>query len=102
MRTRGFRWVLVLGLGLLVGGAFGQEAPPKPKGPTPQPTPALEAEFTLSVEFPGGTVGQYIDALKKAAGKNAVNVVASRQAMEVPLAPVSLREEWIDRKSTRL
>jgi hypothetical protein len=91
MRTRGLGWALVLMVGMIGGAALGQE-PPKPRGPVGQPTPAVESELTLSVDFPGGTVGQYIDALKKAAGRNAVNVVASRQAMEVPVAPISLRD----------
>jgi hypothetical protein len=56
--------------------------PPEPSAP----------DFTVSVEFRGGTVGQYIDTIKAAAKDHAVNVVASRAAMEVQIGPISLRD----------
>jgi hypothetical protein len=57
-----------------------------------QPEQPKAPDLVVTVDFPGGTVGQYIDALKKAAGRQAVNVVTSRAATEVPIGPISLRE----------
>jgi hypothetical protein len=56
--------------------------------PAQMPNPI--AEPSLTVEFAGGTVAQYIDSLKKS-GK-AVNVVASERASKQPLSPISLSQ----------
>jgi hypothetical protein len=105
LKLRGLVWAAAVAAGMAVSSlAMGQdEAPargPAAKSPRGTPAPGLPPareeppapDFTLSVDFPGGTVGQYIEALKKAAGGHAVNVVASRAAMEVTIAAVSLRD----------
>ena len=54
--------------------------------------PSLLPDFTVTVDFPGGTVGQYVQLLKQASGRNAVNVVMSRAATEVQIGTISMRE----------
>lgn len=57
-------------------------AAPDPAGP----------DVILTINFPGGTVGDYINQLKAAAGKQPANIVTSRAATEVQIGPISLRE----------
>ena len=54
----------------------------------PGQAPAMEP--SLSIDFPGGTVTQYVEALKKS-GKP-VNVVTSERAAKQQLAPISLSQ----------
>jgi hypothetical protein len=95
LTMRGLVAAVLVGVVGCGGVAAGQdEAKPKnvvkemPKQPEPPPPP----EFTLTVDFAGGTVGQYIEALKKAAGRNAVNIVGSRAVLDMQMAPVALRD----------
>ncbi|MCC6661352.1 MAG: hypothetical protein IT437_10750 [Phycisphaerales bacterium] len=53
--------------------------------------PATQPGPGISVEFPGGTVNEYVAALKKAAGGTPVNAVVSEEAGVQVLPPISLR-----------
>jgi hypothetical protein len=63
-------------------------------GQPPQITSSSEDKFgpTLSVNFGGGTLESYLQALQKAAGDKAVNVVVSAEAKKVELPPIVLRD----------
>src|SRR4051812_33062131 len=82
---------VVLGMG---GGVVGQEAgqPKNPAEVAKQPDQPAAPEVTLTVDFPGGTVKQYIEHLKHAAVRNPVNVVVSEAAMSSQIATISLRD----------
>lgn len=59
-----------------------------------QPPPGQASAIipTVSVEFAGGTVGEYVAALKKAAGPaTAVNAIVSDAASRMALAAISLK-----------
>jgi hypothetical protein len=73
---------------LAAAGVLCAAAPAQPKA-TPPPEPG--AAPTVSVEFAGGTVAEYVAALRKAAGPSPVNIVVSEAAAQVRLAPVSLK-----------
>ncbi|MFG0285872.1 MAG: TolC family protein [Phycisphaerales bacterium JB039] len=51
---------------------------------------------TVDVSFRGGTVGDYLKALKSAAEPTPVNVVASDEVLRLKANPVDLREVQID------
>lgn len=68
----------------------------QPKNPPMQP-PAVKREpeaqrLAITVEFSGGTVAEYVVALKEACKPNPVNVVLSEGAAADKLAPISLRQ----------
>lgn len=65
-----------------------QQTYPTPAGPAG----AQEPSFLISVNFAGGTVAQYIEALKKAAPDKAVNIVASERAAKQGLTTISLKD----------
>jgi hypothetical protein len=75
--------------------ATGQEAPGRPQrppriAPPPHSTGQAPEEPTLlSVEFPGGTIKDYIEVLAKAAPD--LNVVIRPETAEIPMPPVSLK-----------
>lgn len=52
----------------------------------------------ISVEFPGGTVTDYIEAVKKAAKKAGidVNVICPSEAREVPVSSITLKSVTLD------
>jgi hypothetical protein len=84
---------LVLGV---AGTAPGQETPAGPRRtprispPSAQALPEAPAEATtLSVEFPGGTIKDYIEVLAKAAPD--LNVVIRPETADIPMPPVSLK-----------
>lgn len=61
-------------------------APPAPVGASSNPEPLV------SVEFRGGTVRQFVDAIRASAGSANVNVIMPAEADGVPLPAISLRE----------
>ncbi len=101
LKLRGIVWGMVVGvaLGGMVKLAVGQDEGPRGQ-PGSKAVPALPGplaqpsapDFTVTVDFPGGTVGQYVQLLKQASGRNAVNVVMSRAATEVQIGTISMRE----------
>jgi len=93
---------------ILAYGVGAQDSkPPGSAQPTPQVRPDMEGKlraqevrrldtalFTLiSVDFPGGTVGEYIETVKEAAKKAQieVNVICPAEAREVQVSPIALR-----------
>lgn len=83
----------VAGIGSANHASFGaaQAQPPSAQAPQAQRghgTPGL----IVNVEFAGGTVAQYVAALKEACKPQPVNVVLSEGAATDKLAPISLRQ----------
>lgn len=78
---------LPLALGV-AGTALGQETPPRRLPPIPSAGALAEAS-TLSVEFQGGTIEEYVLVLSKAAPN--LNVVIRPETKEIPMPPVSLK-----------
>jgi hypothetical protein len=82
--------------------ALAQDHPGRPSSrvgaPQPQPEAAVSPEQqqppagepTLSIDFPGGTVGQYVEALRHGSSQP-VNIVLPPRAAKVPMPPVSLK-----------
>lgn len=63
----------------------------------PRPGPSQSAIPTVSVEFAGGTVGEYVASLKKAAGPGTpVNAILSDSASRMALAPISLKSVSVE------
>jgi len=103
--------VAALGLsaGLAVGQAFGQapgQASKKPANlpvqptaspaapsanPTMQPSSATSSQPLISVDFPGGTVAEYIIALKRSSPDTPINIVASDRAAKQVLTAICLK-----------
>lgn len=50
----------------------------------------------VSIDFPGGTVSTFIDALRKAVAPQPVNVILSKDASTAVIAPISLRQVALD------
>lgn len=98
MHTRSRRAPLVATLVLAAGIASAAVAqgtttePPAAEQPVLQRKSALASQPTISVEFPGGTVEQYALALRAAATTQPVNIVVSKAAARVELAPIQLRD----------
>ncbi len=66
---------------------------PQPETPPPEWGDARANTGPLiTVEFPGGTVANFIEALRQAASPDPVNAVVSDTASRVVLAPVRLRK----------
>lgn len=68
-----------------------------PAGAPTQPAATDSPSFgpILSVDFAGGTTEEYIKALRKASSEP-INVILSREAASVPLAPFSLASVSLD------
>ena len=77
---------LVLGLS---GTAPGQAPPGLPGRAPPQVATSPPEASTLSVDFKGGTIAEYIDVLSKAAPD--LNVVIRPETKEMSMPPVSLK-----------
>lgn len=76
-----------------------------PVSPAPaQSPPALPARFdrgdwlsaTVTIAFPGGTVGEYLAALRAAAGEMPINVAFTGGVEELAMPPVSFRGVQLD------
>ncbi|MCE7973940.1 MAG: hypothetical protein DYG92_06370 [Leptolyngbya sp. PLA1] len=79
----------------LSGTSFAQATPVEPPAaeqPVLQEKPASASQPTISVDFTGGTVEQYALALRAAATTQPVNIVVSKAAARVELAPIQLRD----------
>jgi len=68
-------------------GQGGRTAP----APAPESAPPAPQAPTFSVEFPGGTVKAYVEAVKRAANDK-VNVVLPKDAEDVPIPALSMRD----------
>jgi hypothetical protein len=92
----------------LAATSFAQDDQPRPKPPgrsastqaLPQPLPpggvgpnhlSPDEGPIVTVDFPGGSVSDYVTALRKAAGTQSANIVLSARAASVDLPPLSLR-----------
>jgi hypothetical protein len=62
-----------------------RQVPPQFPGHQGSPGPVV------SVDFPGGTVAEYIEAVQRAGGDRPVNVLVPAEAAGVPVPPISLR-----------
>ncbi len=62
-----------------------------PTDPSAQLPPGASSQPLVSVEFPNGTVAQYIAALKKANPDTPINIVASDRAAKQTLGSISLK-----------
>lgn len=72
-----------------------QPGQPAPRGPSVTFPPGVQAEPTLSVDFPGGTVADYVRAVQAAAADQigqAANVVLPAEAAQVKVPPITLRD----------
>lgn len=65
-----------------------QSPQPSPRQPGVRQRSGLPEQKLFSVEFPGGTVADYIEAVRKAAGD--VNVVILGNVRDIPMQPVRL------------
>ena len=79
--------VLVAALVGLAGTPFGHaQEGPTPKRPRPRPagtpTPRESGQSGVSVDFPGGTLAEYVSALKEANDQR-INVVVDAEAGKV-------------------
>ncbi|CAG1008315.1 hypothetical protein PHYC_03549 [Phycisphaerales bacterium] len=86
-------------LAALVLAAAGSMAalPPAALAQTGSPTEITERQPPLiTIDFKGGTVAEYVAALRKSAGEEPVNVVLSKEAADVPLSTISLRLVSLD------
>lgn len=45
----------------------------------------------LTVNFPGGTIGQYVEALRKASAGGSANIVVSDRSSKVPISAINLK-----------
>ncbi len=45
----------------------------------------------LTVNFPGGTIGQYVEALRKASTGGSANIVVSDRSSKVPISSINLK-----------
>ncbi len=88
---------------LVVPLALAQEAQPR-EGAGPQRQAAEELlrvarqnRQIITIDFPGGTLRQYIQALRAASEPNPINVVASSSAMQTPVGEINL--EKVDAKT---
>jgi hypothetical protein len=92
---------LVLAALLATSAAVAQEHPGKlpvkeAAQPSPTATPVMpqpprpDVGPVLTIDFPGGTVGQYIEALRHASSQP-VNIVVPPRASKANMAPVSLK-----------
>ncbi len=87
--------VLLAALIVFSGSALAQPAgtqPPGGTGRSASPFPTLPEEPTITeVNFPGGTVQQYIDYLRSVAPNNTVNVVITGDVGQAMIPAVSLK-----------
>lgn len=71
--------------------ALAQDSP-TPGGAVARSTPP----FTVTLDFPGGSLANYLDAIRRAAGHNPANIMIRGDAADIQIAPVSLRDITID------
>lgn len=63
-----------------------------------QPRPVQAADWgkvqgpVVSLDFPGGTLREYVGAVQRAAGKDTVNVLLPAEAADLPLPPISMKD----------
>lgn len=84
--------VLSAGLAAAAGAQGAATEPPTAEQPVLQKRSTPTSQPTISVDFPGGTVEQYALALRAAATTQPVNIVVSKAAARVELAPIQLRD----------
>lgn len=65
--------------------------PPTPK----QPAPSNAHIPTVSIDFPGGTLEAFVAALRQAAGSDQLNIVVPRNAADLPLPAISLKNTLV-------
>lgn len=85
---------LVISTILLVAGAAHAQQPGAPSGRPqyPYPTaPAPEEPMIADVNFPGGTIREYIEYLRSVAPNNAVNVVAEDEVGQATVPAIRLK-----------
>lgn len=70
--------------------AAAQQPDPAPGGNTVRSEEPKEV--LISVDFPGGSVADYINVLRRSVGKVPVNAVVSAQAQRATLSPIVLRD----------
>jgi len=89
---------LALGLWMAAGQALAQQPANSQKGRFPgQPAEQMEAPEPgplITVQFPGGTVTQYVRVLQSVVP--GANIVVSRRASEVTLAGIELRDVGLE------
>ncbi|QKK08215.1 MAG: hypothetical protein HND58_08520 [Planctomycetota bacterium] len=54
------------------------------------------SEHLISIEFPGGTLREYVDAIKRAAAPEPVNIVVRDNGVEFSIDPVTLTQVSIE------
>jgi hypothetical protein len=64
--------------------------PPQPSAPAVPQMPRPDVGPIVTVDFPGGTVGQYIDSIRRASS-NSANIVLPPRAAKVTMPAVSLK-----------
>ncbi len=99
MNSNRFSAVLLLAM-LCTPSLLAQETKPNP-APATKPTPVFNSPASstrvapevgyISLDFPGGTVAQYVDALRTAAGPGPANIMVDSEAapLKVPAARLS-------------
>lgn len=93
-------WMAAAVLSLAAGGAVAQTKAPPGTGDAAmqariqqeaQRREEADAARQVSVNFPGGTIGQYIEALRKASPGGVANIVASDRSSKVPISAINLK-----------
>ncbi len=86
---------------LLMAPALAEETPAAPATPAAQPAPWTppKPEF-MSIDFPGGTVGQLIAVLNKA--KSPFNLIAEKSDQDIEIPAFSLRNVQVQAVGTCL
>ena len=69
--------------------SWAQSPPEEPQAPAKPIKPIEDPLPPVSIQFPGGTVGEYVEALSRATD-HANFVVTSTDALDVPLPPIQL------------
>lgn len=83
---------------VIAAGAMAQPTGEPPANPTPshvqldpfQPPPLID------VDFPGGSVSKYCDAVRAKASPNVVNVILTEGAGDISLPPISLKQVTVE------
>lgn len=86
--------VLVISSILLAGASHAQQAPAIDKAgrPVMQQMPRTPLEETIAdVNFPGGTIGQYVEYLRSVTPDNAVNVVTEDEVAQARVPAIRLK-----------
>lgn len=90
-RVRRTVTVLLLSTAGWTGTSLGQDGLQRAPQAAEGPRTATSPNTTISVDFSGGTVGEYIAALRTAAGETPVNVIITEEARLAKMGPVSLK-----------